>query len=269
MHSQIKKRLHSIVQVAGAGDTVSRWFDILLMSLIALNVLAVILETVPELHEAFETWFEWFELFSVIVFTGEYLLRVWTATVAPRYSRPVRGRLAFMLTPMALIDLFAILPFYLPMIIPLDLRFARALRLFRLFRLFKFSRYARSILLFQEVFDRRKEQVTISIFTVLIMLILASSVMYYVENPAQPENFSSIPETMWWGVATLTTVGYGDVYPVTPLGRLLGGIIAILGIGIFALPTSILASGFAEAIAEEKAESTERRTCPNCGHPLQ
>ncbi len=268
MQRRIKKRLHSILQASEPGDTVSRWFDIGIMSLIAANVAAVILETVPELEAAYGDWFHSFELFSVVVFTVEYVMRVWTATEDERYSRPIRGRLLFILSPLALIDLAAILPFYVPMVIPIDLRFGRALRLFRLFRLFKFSRYARSMQLFGRVFTNRKEQITIAMFTVFVMLVLSSSAMYYVENAAQPEHFSSIPETMWWGVATLTTVGYGDVYPVTALGRLLGGLIAVLGIGIFALPTSILASGFAEALEEHRTPLDVTRTCPNCGHRI-
>lgn len=264
MRRRIKKRVHTILQVAEPGDTLSRWFDIGIISLIAANVVAVTLETVPELEAAYGGWFKTFELVSVVIFTVEYLLRVWTAPEDKRYSAAIRGRALFIFTPMALIDLAAILPFYLPMVIPIDLRFGRALRLFRLFRLFKFSRYARSMQLFGRVFTNRKEQITISLFTVLVMLLLSSSAMYYVEHPAQPKNFSSIPETMWWDIATLTTVGYGDVYPVTALGRLLGGIIAVLGIGIFALPTSILASGFAEALKDHR---TPLR-CPNCGHRI-
>ena len=187
MQRRIKKRLHTILRAADPGDATSHRFDIAIMSLIAANVVAVILETVPELEASYQQWFTAFELFSVVVFTIEYLARVWTATEDDRYSGPIRGRLAFMLTPLALIDLGAILPFYLPMVIPVDLRFGRALRLFRLFRLFKFSRYARSMQLFGRVFTNRKEQITISIFTVFIMLILSSSAMYYVENAAQPE----------------------------------------------------------------------------------
>ncbi|KKO18591.1 MAG: Cyclic nucleotide-gated potassium channel [Candidatus Brocadia fulgida] len=131
------------------------------------------------------------------------------------------------------------------MFLPLDLRFIRALRLFRLFRILKMGRYSESIRTLGNVLKEEKEALAITVFAVLILLVVASSLMYFVENAAQPEAFSSIPEAMWWGVATLTTVGYGDICPITPLGRFLGAIIALLGIGTIAVPAGIVTSGFA------------------------
>jgi len=151
-----------------------------------------------------------------------------------------------------MIDLFAILPFYLPMIIPLDLRFIRAVRLFRLFRLFKLGRYSKALLLLKKVLKEKKEELILIIFVVILLLIIFSSLMYFIEKEAQPEAFSSIPEAMWWGIITLTTVGYGDVYPITPLGKIIGALIAFLGIGIFALPAGILASGLVEIVRRKE-----------------
>ena len=199
------------------------------------------------------------------VFTVEYVLRLWTCTMHREFSRVVVGRARFALTPLALVDLIAILPFYLPMILPFDLRFIRILRLVRLLRLLKMGRYLESMRTLGRVFTSKKEELIIAISIVSILLVLASSVMYFLEYEAQPEAFSSIPAAMWWGVATLTTVGYGDVYPVTPLGKVLGGIIAITGIGIFALPAGILASGFAEEIQERRGKG---RLCPHCGQDI-
>jgi voltage-gated potassium channel len=159
----------------------------------------------------------------------------------------------------------AILPFYLPMIITLDLRFIRAVRLFRLVRIFKMGRYSESLRLLENVFKEKKEALLITIFMVFILLVIASSLMYFVENEAQPEVFSSILKAMWWGVATLTTVGYGDIYPVTLIGKILGGAIAILGIGMFALPAGILGSGFVEQIQRTRSKS---RVCPHCGKDI-
>jgi voltage-gated potassium channel len=170
----------------------------------------------------------------------------------------------------------------------IDARFVRGIRLFRLFRLFKIGRYSQSINQLVGVFARKKEELAITFFAVILMLILASSVIYLVEHKAQPESFSSIPAAMWWGVATLTTVGYGDVYPITPLGKFFGAIIALLGVGIVALPAGIIASGFNEAIQEritgkdlsgdEPDEPDESREpldqgaregcCPHCGQAL-
>ena len=259
----MKKRLYDILETATEGNGVSRIFDIFIIALIALNVLAVILETVEGFYIQFEQVFNFFELFSIVVFTVEYVLRLWVCTVSEKYRSPVKGRLQFASQPMALIDLLAILPFYVPVVFPLDPRFLRALRLFRLFRLFKMGRYSESLQTLGNVLKSKKEEMVVTFFVISLMLVFASSTIYYVEHDAQPEAFSSIPAAMWWGVATLTTVGYGDVYPVTPLGKFLGAVIALLGIGMFALPAGILASGFAEEL--QKKSSQTKKVCPHCG----
>jgi len=262
MMHKIKSRIFEILEVAKPNDIPSRTFDIFIIILISLNVIAVVLETMESLASRYSYIFWIFEVFSVIIFTIEYVLRLWTCTIDDRYKEPVKGRIKFALTPLALIDLFAILPFYLPMLIRLDLRFIRALRLFRLFRLFKMGRYSNALKLLSSVLKDKKEELLIAVFSVLILLIVASSLMYFIENEAQPESFASIPSAMWWGICTLTTVGYGDIYPVTPLGKILGALIALLGIGLFALPAGILASGFAEQIQKRKEKQI---ICPYCG----
>lgn len=161
---------------------------------------------------------------------------------------------------MAIIDLLAILPFYLPFV-GVDLRLLRMLRLLRIFRLFKIARYLKALNLMKRVFSKKKEELIIALIFTIFLLLIASTLMYYVENEVQPENFSSIPETMWWGIATLTTVGYGDIYPISGLGQILGGVIAIIGIGLFALPTGILAAGFSEELSQVKFKENNCSTC--------
>ena len=157
-------------------------------------------------------------------------------------------------SPMAIIDLLAILPFYLPFFLALDLRFLRVLRLFRLFRLFKLARYSSALGMIYRATVKNKE-ILVSAFVILVMLlIISSSLMYHVEYEAQPGAFDSIPSTMWWSIATLTTVGYGDIYPITPLGKFLGAFIAILGIAMFAIPTGVLATGFMEEMQKAKSD---------------
>jgi voltage-gated potassium channel len=234
--------------------------------LIALNTLAVILETVPSLAAAYGPFFVWFEIVSVVIFTIEYVLRLWSCTIRERFRAPVRGRLRFMITTLTLVDLIAILPFYLPMLIRIDFRFIRVLRFVRLFRLLKMSRYLRSLRLFGSIIHEKKEDLVLAIGIVLVILLFASSGMYVIENAAQPEAFSSIPAAMWWGIATLTTVGYGDIYPITPLGKVLGSIIALLGVGLFALPAGILASGFSDIMQRRHIRAP--RTCPHCGEVI-
>ena len=254
---RLKRRTHEILEKAAAGDRTSRTFDICIMSLIVLNVLMVIVETVPWVEERYGTILFWAEVVSVAVFTVEYLLRVWSITSDPVYGGPLRGRMAFASSPLALVDLIAILP--------IDLRFVRAIRLVRIFRLFKMGRYVRSLRRLAGILKEKKEELYIVLFVLVIMLILTSSLMYYVEHEAQPEAFSSIPASMWWGIVTLTTVGYGDMFPITPLGKLLGVVIAVLGIGMFALPAGILSSGFVDAL--ERGEGTGR-ACPHCGKEI-
>lgn len=266
MIEKAKKRIYEIVEVATPGDVQSRIFDIFIVTLIFLNVLAVIFETIEKLSFQFYEFFKIFEVFSIIVFTLEYILRIWSCTINSQYKRPISGRVRFIFTPLALVDIFAILPFYLPMLIPFDLRFIRAIRLIRIFRLFKMGRYSESIKLFDKVLRAKKEELFTALFAVFILLTISSSLLYYVEREAQPEVFSSIPAAMWWGVSTLTTVGDGDIYPITSLGKFLGAIISLLGIGLFALPAGILSSGFVEEIRKRREGE---KVCPHCGEKLE
>lgn len=261
---KMKRKIYQILSVSSKKGDLSWWVDLFLIVLISLNVIAIVVESVKPLRENYKVAFENFELFSVIVFTIEYLLRIWTANENPKFSKPVTGNIRYGLTAVAMVDLLAILPFWLPLV-GLDLRFLRIVRIFRIFRLFKIARYVRALTLINQVVKEKREELMISIVFTLFMLLITSTLMYYVENNAQPDNFSSIPQTMWWSIATLTTVGYGDVYPITGLGKLLGGLIAILGVGLFALPTGILASGFSEQLSKSK---NVENACPHCGKAL-
>lgn len=264
MKGKIRKRVFEVLELAETGDLASKICDVCLIGLIAANVLAVILETVPSLS-GYSGVFSMFEVVSVAIFTAEYVARVWSCTSDERYRGAVRGRLRFILSAMALVDFAAILPFYLPALLSVDLRVLRAVRLLRLLRVLKFGRYSSALKSLGAVFRAKKEELVITMSVVCLLLVLAASAMYFVEHEAQPEAFSSIPASMWWAVATLTTVGYGDTYPVTVLGKVLGAVVAVLGIGMFALPAGILASGFGE---ELQRRTERRRKCPHCGKSL-
>ncbi len=262
--SRLKQRIYHIIEVAHPGEEASRRFDLFMLTLISANVLVVILETVKFVETNYFVYLHWFDVASVVVFTAEYGLRLWTCTVDERYRRPILGRMRYAGTPYAIIDLLAILPFYIPMIIPLDLRFIRILRLFRIVRVLKFGRYSESIHTFERVFVRKKEELFMSLFLVLVILVLCSSIMYIVEHEVQPDKFGSIPDAMWWGIITLATVGYGDVYPVTLVGKIMGGIVALMGIAVYALPTGILAAGFHEELQSRRKQDLTI-VCPHCG----
>ncbi len=264
MKKSIRRRIYEIIQKAREGDRPGRIFNIFIMTLIFLNVLAVILETEAELAHPFAAFFLWFEYFSVAVFSIEYVLRLWSCVEEPGYEQPVKGRLRFALRPLVLVDLIAVLPFYLPLLLTLDLRFVRAIRLLRIVRILKAGRYSDAMKTLERVFRSKKEELFIAVGIVLLILVLASSIMYFLENEVQPQTFSSIPKALWWGVATLTTVGYGDIYPVTGLGKFFGAIIEILGVGLFALPAGIIAGGFSEELRSNRALTV----CPHCGLSL-
>ena len=258
MYRRARRWTYELFEPRSGGD-LGYYIDWGIMVLILANVVAVTLQTVDSLAVQFGALFHWFEVLSVVVFSVEYLGRVWSCVEAEGTERPVRDRLRFATRPLIVVDLLAILPFFLARVgFGIDLRFLRALRLVRFLRLLKLARYSESMRAFGRVLRTKREELVLAVSANGLLLVVASSMMYFVEHPAQPEKFSSIPATYWWGVATLTTVGYGDVYPITTLGKLLGSVVAILGIGLFALPASILASGF----IEEAHDSPDR--CPHC-----
>lgn len=265
---QIKNRVFEVVQVAKPGDWVSKVFDLSIILLIFINVCMVVLDTFT-LPASFKSIFSNVEVYSVIIFTIEYVLRVWTSDLLYPSLPSWKARLKFIFSAMALIDLLAILPFYLPYIIPLDLRVLRLLRLVRLFRLFKVNRYTHALSQIAAVFKNRSGQLLSSMFVVFLLMVIASVIMYNVESPVQPDKFSNAFSGMWWAIATLTTVGYGDVYPVTVLGKVLSAIIAMLGIGLVAVPTGIISAGFMEQLDKDKDDAKdEKHYCPYCGKKI-
>ena len=242
--------------------------------LIVLNVISLILESYKEIRDAYGSLLDLIEYCSVIIFTIEYIVRIWTADLDPKYTQGTSWskRIRFVSSTYGIIDLIAILPFYLPFFFAFDMLVIRILRLFRLLRIFKIGRYSKSLKMIHTILKETKAELTLTVFVTFILLIVSSTLMYYIESDDQPEKFANIGQAFWWSVATLTTVGYGDVYPITPLGKFLSAIIALIGIGFVALPTGIISSAFIEKIGEQrkqKESSKKKCTCPHCGTSIE
>jgi len=257
----LRKRVFNFLEPSVSGWPTARAIEYFLVALIACNIAAIQLETVPHFEDDYQLFFSNFEIFSVIIFSIEYILRLWTCRELIKYKKPA-GILRYTVSKSALIDLFSILPFYLNFL-PIDLRWLRIFRLFRLLRMLKIARYLTALNMIFAVIRDRKEQLLVVIMFIFFLLVIIATVMFYVEGPAQPQVFSSIPATMWWGIATLTTVGYGDMVPITTLGKFLAGIIAIIGVGMYALPAGILSAGISEHLRDHKKNKSTR--CPHCG----
>ena len=239
----------------GHADGRVKAIDIALICLITLNVAAVMLESIQWLSVAHGPYFQTFDVISVAIFTIEYLARIWTCVENPQYAQPVHGRLRYMVTPMALIALAGILPFYIHTIWPFDLRTMRVLRLLRILKL---TRYSTAMAVLMAVLRQEARAIGAIIFIMAVVIIFTSSLMYLFEHTAQPDTFADIPTAMWWAVVTLTTLGYGDMVPITPWGRVLGGLTAIIGVGLVALPAGVLASGFSEQMRLRREEYQQR-----------
>ena len=248
-----QQRIAESINKGGRGDRASRQFDLALSILIIANILAVSLESVSTLGNKFGVYFLVFEIFSATVFLIEYLLRIWTAPNFRRHKRQssLKSRLAYVFSLTGMIDLLATLPSLLQFMIPgSDLRWIRAIRLIRLL---KMSHYSSAIEdLYSAIYDERRA-FGAALYLLFIALFLSSAAMYVAENSAQPDKFSSIPETMWWALITLTTVGYGDVSPITPVGKIIGAFTALSGVCTVALLTGIVGSAFASQMAKRKA----------------
>ena len=261
-YQRARQRTADVLYSADRDDPLTHFIDIALIVLITLNVLAVVLESVQAIEAAAPHLFFIFEAFSVAVFTVEYIARVWSTVdnpwqadhAHPEHKHPVWGRIRYMLTWMAMIDLVAIAPFYLGVLTGADLRVLRALRLLRIFKL---TRYSSAMTLLLQVFREESRTISAAMFVSMLLVFVASTLAYIAEHAVQPTVFSSIPAAMYWAIITMTTVGY-DMVPITIVGKTLGALIGIMGLGMVALPAGILASGFNNALHRRRVMLEER-----------
>jgi voltage-gated potassium channel len=243
----LRARFHDALEEGESRSRTRIYVSIFLVAVIVATVSAVALETMETLRAAYGTLFAAIEIFTVAVFTLDYALRWW---VAPERdptgaSRPWRARLRYAASPFGVFDLLAVLPFYAGLLFPID---SDRLRVLRLLRLLKMARYAPGLSLFVAVLRAERRPLLAALLVMVVLLVVESGVMFMLERHAQPNIFASIPHTMWWAIVTMASVGYGDMVPITPAGKMLGGMVMILGIAMFAIPAGILATGFATEI---------------------
>jgi voltage-gated potassium channel len=248
----IRHRTYELLDDRPFEDPYDAFVSIASMLLIFANIIALSLESIPSFERRYGEGLEQFETFSIWVFTLEYLLRIWSCVEEKRFSSPVRGRLRYILRPMALVDLVSILPSFLPFF-GIDLRFVRIFRTFRIFRVAKLTRYSQAFTTLGRVVNSKKEELVAVLFLEAVLLVAISFTVYLLEHDTQPEVFSTVPVALGWGVSTLLNIGTTTIQPITPAGTFVAGAVAILGLGLFALPAGILSSAFLENYRKSRA----------------
>ena len=252
-YQKIKRRLYEILDKAKPGDIASHIFDLSIMSIIIISILSVFIETFPIPHQL-QKFFDNFEIFSVIVFTVEYVLRLWVIPYQYPDLPPWRARLKYFFTFMAIVDLLAILPFYVP------LPFFDDLRILRIFWLVKANRHLTSLQKIVKVIKEKRSELLSSLFVLFIMMMVCSILMFRFENKAQPVIFNTALDGLWYAISIFSFAWLGDIWPITIPGRILGGIMAILGMAVVAVPTGIISSGLFEDAQEEAKEAEAKET---------
>ncbi|MCL1823392.1 MAG: ion transporter [Oscillospiraceae bacterium] len=267
----MKKIKSRVFNAVNPNNKQSAVFDRFILILVFINIIFIVLETFEGFLEIADYIFIYVEIFTVIIFILEYVCRLWTADMLYTKKSPFRARLKYMFSFMAFIDLFSFLPFALPFLFRFDLRVLRMLRLVRLLRLFKVTRYAfvKTLAGISVVVRRKAAQLLISMLVILIFIMVMSVLIYTAEHDVQPEVFKNAFSGLWWAINTITTIGYGDVYPVTVTGKILGGITAFLSVGFVAIPAAVLSAGFIEeSHKKNEAKKEKKHFCPHCGKNL-
>ena len=270
-----RNKVYNVIREDDSNPLSGTLFDSVIIAFIVVNIVFIILDTF-QLPKWYESISRIVEFLADIIFSIEYILRIWTAPFAHPDQKPIAARIKYMTSGMALIDLLSILPFYMPLFLPSGLGALRGLRIIRLLRVFKISRYNDALSVIGRVFKKKAHQLFSSTLIVFMLMLIASMVMYDMEHAAQPEKFDNAFSAFWWAIATVTTVGYGDLYPITMAGKLIGGVIAFLGIGLVAIPTGIISAGFVEEsrkmekehAAQKYSDAPAPAYCPYCGNKL-
>ena len=254
---RLRAQVFAVLHAPDSRNRMARWVNYFLAALILANAVSVTLETIPGINANLANTLWWFEAVSTGIFIVEYLARVWTCVEQHHLARPVAGRLRFMTQPLSLLDLVAIVTYWTPW----DLRFLRIVRLVRLLKVFHLYEFEAALDRLTVSLSRRKELLLVAVVLMVMFVYLTSSLLYRFEHQRQPGVFSSVPATFWWATVTFNTIGYGDMVPLTSLGRLFASLVSVFGIGVFALPTAIVIA----AIIESSAVGSPY-VCEACGH---
>jgi voltage-gated potassium channel len=258
----LKRRIFKVIDDHKSRKPLNRLFHSILFALILLSSLLLIIESVEPLYLRYKPVLFAMEMFTMVFFTMEYLLRVYTCTELSGFQHPLSGRISYVFTPLMIIDILSIIPFYLILFSSHYSGFY-LFSVFRVLRLLKAIRYVNAFKVIGQVFYIKREQLLVSFIFILFVFVFASSIIYLAERDAQPEKFKDIPAAMWYTIVTITTVGYGDIYPITSIGKITGGLISAMGLILFAIPTSILTSGFLKV-----NEKSDGKHCPHCGKEI-
>ena len=260
IHPHFRAKLFHILHKPSPLNAWARYVNYFLAFLILANAIFVSLETVPAIAVVYKTEFYWFEVISTALFVIEYAARIWICVEQARYSKPFTGRIRYAVHPLPLLDLIVITTFWFA----IDLRFLRVARMVRLLKVLRLENFEDSMERIGKALCRRKELILVALTMMLLCIYASASLLYHVEHTAQPNVFTSVPATFWWAMVTLTTIGYGDMVPISPLGKLFSGLVSIFGIGIFALPTAIVTAAIVEAGASDRVTLL----CKHCGQPV-
>ena len=256
---RLERSLYYIVDEKDESNRLSKGFNYFLMALIVLSVGVMALETDLTIYNPYKWYFKTFDFFTVMVFTVEYIIRILTAHLDPENPGKTRWQCMrnYILSGPGLVDLISIIPFYLDL--AFDGRVFRMLKLLRLFRVFKIARYNESMRDVVDVIRAKSSEIGVIMGLIIIIMIISAFLMYYAEHNEQPEAFPNVLGCLWWAVVTMTTIGYGDVYPITTAGKIIGSVMALLGIGLVAMPTGIISAGFLEKVNERREKKLKEK----------
>lgn len=245
-YERFRRKIFKMVSVGVVDIFINQFYDVLSTSTLVINLIITVMNTYEALRSRYSVIFDSVELITVVFFAIDYVLRLYTARCLYPNKKHAAAVFKYIFSFSGIIDFLSFFPYFLPTFFPAGAAVFKMFRVARILRLFRINAYYDSLNVITEVLLRKKQQLMSSIFIILVMMLASSLCMYSIENPVQPEVFSNAFSGIWWSVSTLLTVGYGDIYPVTTAGKLMGIIIAFLGVGIVAIPTGIISAGFVE-----------------------